>query len=86
LLYSYKTWRDNNAILFVFTVLQESVATLGGTLPGLIAEDDQEEEAEGIFDHWNTIIIKTIKCTVFIYRIGTCLVPTYPLRYTQWDS
>jgi len=50
LLISHKRWRYNNEILFVFTVLQESVATLSGTLPGLMAEGDQEEEAEGISD------------------------------------
>jgi hypothetical protein len=35
--------------LFLLTVLQESVATLSGTLPGLMAEGDQEEESEGIY-------------------------------------
>lgn len=54
------TQHDNNEILFVFAVLQESVATLSGTLPGLMAEGDQEEEAEGIFVHWYKII-KTIQ-------------------------
>lgn len=39
----------NNSIprfFFDATVLPESVATLGGTLPGLMAEGDQEEETE----------------------------------------
>lgn len=34
----------------MFLVLQESVATLSGTLPGLMAGGDQEEEAEGTFN------------------------------------
>lgn len=63
LFFPHKTQRDNNEILFVFAVLQESVATLSGTLPGLMAEGDQEEEAEGIFLFIDkpTIIIKTVK-------------------------
>lgn len=36
-------------MLFLLSiVLQETVATISGTLPGLMAEGDQEEEAEGI--------------------------------------
>jgi len=34
--------------LFLFTVLQEGLPTLSGSLPGLTAEGDQETVAEGI--------------------------------------
>lgn len=41
-----KNIKSNLYNICINLVLQENVATLGGTLPGLMAEGDQEEETE----------------------------------------
>lgn len=50
-----------NTFYFLCTVLQEGVATLSGTIPGLMAESDQEEEAEGIYFFNNYIQVVVFK-------------------------
>lgn len=60
-----------------------------------MAEGDQEEETEGIFVHWYTIIIKTVKRKVYnisaillynIQNMPSLYIDTYLATYVQYDK